>query len=223
MLLSAFYRADARIRNLQGLGTSEMGATVVACVATENEVLHLHAGDCRIFHFSGDRLAYVSHDHSVVQALVDSGIIDEQDAVAHPMRNAVTSCVGGPSSNLRLTIDPQYDADDSDGIQGDSAFRALSNGDVIVMCSDGLWSEVGRDKMWAAVKRTRLTGCVATELSAALLQLALAGPATDNITAIVIDTDRLREGLSQRRREKSSLRAASRVTGVLAERNMDNP
>jgi len=191
LLLSAFYRADDRVRELQASTYPEMGATVAAAIITGNELLHLYSGDCRVYHFAKGEAIYVSRDHSVVRALVEAGMINETEAAVHPMRNIVTSCLGGPTTKLRLTVDPQLGGSELPEIPSEGPFRLLSTGDVIVMCSDGLWSGLDGNVLANTVRRSRSSRMDAKELSNLLVELALSGPAADNITGVVLDADSL--------------------------------
>jgi protein phosphatase len=188
-LLSAFYKADDRVRELQSSTYPEMGATVAAVIITGNELLHLYSGDCRLYHFNGGKAPYVSHDHSIVRAMVDAGTISESEAAVHPMRNIVTSCIGGPTRKVRLTVDPQLVGSVSSEPQFAGPFRWLASDDIIVMCSDGLWSGINDDDLTETVMRGAVSRMGSDELSNTLVQLALSGAAADNITGIVLDGD----------------------------------
>ncbi len=191
LLLSAFYKADENIRALQASTYPEMGATVAAAMIAGNELLHLYSGDCRLYHFMSTGVPYSTCDHSVVRALVNSGSISESEADIHPMRNIVTSCLGGPSAKLRLTVDPQLVDPASPETLLDGPFRQLAPGDLIVMCSDGLWSGLGKDQLTDVVQRAALSSRDSERLCDSLVELALSGPAADNITGIVLDADAL--------------------------------
>lgn len=191
LLLSAFYEADDRIRELQASTYPEMGATVAAVIITGNELLHLYSGDCRLYHFIRSKAPYVSRDHSIVRAMVDAGTISDTEATVHPMRNIVTSCLGGPTTKVRLTVDPQLEGSVLSETHLAGPFRLLESGDVVVMCSDGLWSGIDGDGMMDTVLRGTGLRMNSEELSNALVQLALSGSATDNITGIVLDVDAL--------------------------------
>jgi len=155
LLLSAFYRADDRVRELQASTYPEMGATVAAAIITGNELLHLYSGDCRVYHFAKGEAS------------------------------------GGPTTKLRLTVDPQLGGSELPEIPSEGPFRLLSTGDVIVMCSDGLWSGLDGNVLANTVRRSRSSRMDAKELSNLLVELALSGPAADNITGVVLDADSL--------------------------------
>jgi PPM family protein phosphatase len=195
MLLGAFYAADAQIRVLQSSSFPDMGATALATIITPNYLLYLHAGDCRLYHFKDEEPVFYSHDHSIIQALIDSGTIDEHQAARHPMRNIVTSCLGGPQANSRLSIDPQWNSDDQEFPGEFGPQRPLSSGDIIVMCSDGLWSDIRCSELSEIVGQAVANVSRAETLSSKLAETALSRTGADNITAIVFDVDALRVSL----------------------------
>ena len=208
LLLGAFYHADAKIKWLQDTSNPEMGATVAAAIVTEDELMYLYAGDCRVYHFSRDGETFISRDHSVTRALLDAGKIDQDEAARHPMGSVVTSCLGGPPLTSRITIDPQY----ADGLSSDDEnsgpFRKLAHGDIIVLCCDGLWGEIADNSISVLVQRSRFYGQSAKQISSGLINLALDGPATDNITGIVIDADALYAEFAAREAEEDDRKAA---------------
>ncbi len=98
--------------------------TCVACIVQAGHAYWCHVGDSRLYLFRQGGLIGSTKDHSKVQYLVDQGIIGADEVVAHPDRNKIFSCLGG-------LVDPVIDL---------SRRTPLRNGDVIVMCTDGLWS-----------------------------------------------------------------------------------
>jgi PPM family protein phosphatase len=105
--------------------------TCVACVIQNSIAYWAHAGDSRLYLIRGDRTFAQTHDHSRVQLMVDDGLITEEEAMNHPNRNRVYSCLGGP-------IPPQIDF---------SAKTALHTGDIIVMATDGFWGPLGNEAL----------------------------------------------------------------------------
>ncbi len=177
-MLSAFYAAHDAIRKYgaRTLGLGGMGATAAAVLATPEGCLLMHAGDCRVYHFRRGQLQYVTADHTIVRILLEKGHITEDQVATHPMRSVVTSCLGG-GSEARLSVDPKWE----DG--GGPAFRSLSPGDTILLCSDGLWSEVSQERLSTLVAqfsgKPRL-------LAKACKQAALDAGAHDNVTVAAI-------------------------------------
>ena len=98
--------------------------TCVCCIVQAGHAYWGHVGDSRLYLFRQGGLIGTTKDHSKVQYLVDQGIIAPDEVVAHPDRNKIFSCLGG-------LVDPVIDL---------SRRTPLRNGDVLVLCTDGLWS-----------------------------------------------------------------------------------
>jgi serine/threonine protein phosphatase PrpC len=97
--------------------------TCVACVVQANHAYWAHVGDSRFYLFRQGALIGSTKDHSKVQYLVDQGLIGVHEVADHPDRNKVFSCLGG-------LVDPVIDL---------SRRTPLRNGDVMLLCTDGLW------------------------------------------------------------------------------------
>jgi PPM family protein phosphatase len=97
--------------------------TVVACIVQDGLAHWAHVGDSRLYLIRNGRVEGQTKDHSRVQILVDAGRVREEAVAAHPDRNKIFNCLGqmGP---------PKVDL---------SRRIALRHGDVILMCTDGLW------------------------------------------------------------------------------------
>lgn len=177
-VLESLYAADDAIRRFgtRSLGLGGMGATAAVALAMPDECLIMHAGDCRVYHFRKGVREFVTADHSIVRILLETGTITEDQVATHPMRSTVTSCLGG-GSEARLSVDPKWEEG------GGPAFRALLPGDTILLCSDGLWSEVDPDRLAALVAAHRgrprrlVQGCI---------EAALEAGAHDNVTAAAL-------------------------------------
>ena len=100
-------------------------ATCALCLVQEGGSFWAHIGDSRIYHVRGDDVLSRSRDHSHVEVLIQEGAITEEEAQSHPMRNFVECCIGGDSPVPDMSITGRI---------------ALQKGDVLLACSDGLWS-----------------------------------------------------------------------------------
>lgn len=110
---------------------SGMGTTIVLSVVYDG-VLHLaYVGDSRCYLITNTRIKQLSKDHSVVQELVDSGEITADEAKDHPQKNIITRALG-----VR------------DAVKADYKKVSVKNGDVILMCTDGLTNHVSEDKIF---------------------------------------------------------------------------
>src|SRR5438270_3324004 len=99
-LLAAVQDADDEIRRVagsiadaRGMGTTVAGVALVRAEGRARWAV-FHVGDSRVYLLSGGRLERVSTDHSVVQELLDMGLIQERDVASHPQRHLVTRALG---------------------------------------------------------------------------------------------------------------------------------
>ena len=159
------YAADCRIPAHVAPRT-----TCIACVVQEGSASWAHAGDSRLYlihqHPEGPAKVARTRDHSVVQRMVDEGSISAAEAIGHPLRNRVFSCLGGDAA-------PQIEV---------SAAIPLREGDLLALCTDGAWSPLG-ESLVAEIGRAPLTTTVPHLLDAAE---RAAGPGADNLTLIAM-------------------------------------
>ena len=182
LLLEAFYTADTAIRETgdTDFGLLGMGTTIIAAIVTPTELIHLYAGDCRLYHFGGDDSPYMTADHSVVRVLLDLGQITPEEVATHPMRAVVNSCLGG-NGNSQFSVDPKWD-------DSPSVIRTLQAGDLLLLSSDGLHGEISDTQLQGLVENCR---DVPEKLTDACVEAALESGGADNITVIAI---RVNEG-----------------------------
>ncbi|MGB5166577.1 MAG: PP2C family serine/threonine-protein phosphatase [Woeseiaceae bacterium] len=100
-------------------------ATCAICLVQENGSYWAHIGDSRIYQVRGGGVLTRSRDHSHVEVLIQEGAISEEEAADHPMRNFVECCIGGDAPVPDMSITTK---------------KKLEPGDVLLACSDGLWS-----------------------------------------------------------------------------------
>jgi serine/threonine protein phosphatase PrpC len=105
--------------------------TIVACLIQDGVAHWAHAGDSRLYLIRKGRLIAQTRDHSRVQLMLDQGLLDAESAAVHPGRNRIFSCLGGSHP-------PQIEF---------SRGTPLGNGDVIAMCSDGVWGPLDTDTL----------------------------------------------------------------------------
>ncbi len=101
-------------------------ATCAVCLVQGSSAYWAHVGHARVFERT--------RDHSHVELLLRAGRITERQAQGHPMRNYVECCIGGDPVLPEMTL---------------SGRRALQPGDVLMLCSDGLWAGVNEDQIAA--------------------------------------------------------------------------
>jgi len=100
-------------------------ATCAICLVQEGGAFWAHIGDSRIYQVREGEVLTRSRDHSHVEVLIQEGAISEEEALDHPMRNFVECCIGGDAPVPDMSITNR---------------KKLEPGDVLLACSDGLWS-----------------------------------------------------------------------------------
>ena len=141
-----------------------MGSTVVVLMLNGQHYCGLWAGDSRIYLARRGELLQLSEDHSYVQELVNRGLLSPDEAEHHPRANVITRAVG---------VDQ--------GLQLDKITARLQDGDVFLLCSDGLTRELSAEEI-----RRELTRHDVHEAVRNLIHLALHRGASDNVTALVV-------------------------------------
>lgn len=152
-------------------GETELGAgtTVTGvCVSAEDEPTWkvFNIGDSRVYQYFKGALSQITVDHSVVQHLIDTGAITEEEAEVHPHANVITRAVGFNEAPI-----PDYTA------------LALIPGQRLLICSDGLTKELTD----IGIQHFLATQPTAEEAARTLVQQALENAGRDNITVVVID------------------------------------
>lgn len=102
-------------------------ATCAVCLVVDDTAWWAHVGDARVYLIRDGNILDRTRDHSHVEVLLREGLITEDEVHGHPMRHYVESCLGG-ESNLPDLSSPHR--------------HSLQSGDVILVCSDGLWSGI---------------------------------------------------------------------------------
>jgi len=144
-------------------------ATCAVCLVQDDRAYTAHIGDSRIYQLRGGSVLRRSRDHSHVELLLREGVIEEREVKNHPMRNYVECCLGGDQALPDMTIAEPF---------------TVAPGDVLLVCSDGLWSGVDDERI-AAISEA------ANPLADALGELAEAAvisnaPHSDNTSAAAL-------------------------------------
>lgn len=147
--------------SLQGMGT-----TLTALVVSGSQLGLVHIGDSRAYLRRDGQVFQITHDHSVVQTLLDDGKITEAEVASHPQRSLILRA---------LVANHDYDAD--------LQLRDVQAGDRYLLCSDGLHEVVDA----AAISSVLKSVADPDEAARELVALAIAGGGPDNITCIVAD------------------------------------
>lgn len=107
-----------------------MGTTIVLCVVNDKTLHIMYAGDSRVYVISKSGIRQVTKDHSIVQEMVDSGEITQEDAKNHPQKNIITRALG-----VRKDVELDY------------MQLSLESDEIVLMCSDGLTNEISDDEI----------------------------------------------------------------------------
>ena len=141
-----------------------MGTTLTALSVIGADAFIVHIGDSRAYLFRDGRLEQLTRDHTVVQELVDKGVLRPEEARTHRMRHIITNAIGGRP-----------------GVEGEIVKLRLLDGDRFLLCTDGLHGSVRDDEIAAVLVRHPgpEDACVA------LVEAALSRGGRDNVTAVV--------------------------------------
>jgi len=141
--------------------------TVVACLVQHNCAVWAHAGDSRLYWVRRNQVLACTRDHSHFEYLVDRGRADPRDRATHPDRNKLYNCLGA-SSAPKITLSHQV---------------SLQPGDLLLLCSDGLWSMLSETEI---VHRLSTGGVVRAVPELVQMATAVGGAQADNTTALAI-------------------------------------
>ena len=98
-----------------------MGTTIVSAIVKDNQACIAHVGDSRIYKLNSESITQITKDHSLAQEMLDSGQITQEEFENYPKKNIITRALG---------IDEKVDIDFD--------FAEIEQGDVLLLCSDGL-------------------------------------------------------------------------------------
>jgi len=163
-LLAAHRRVTSAVVGNAGL--KGMGATIVAALVDweQLEATVAHVGDSRAYLFANGTLSLLTSDHSWVHEQVVAGLLSEEAARNHPLKNVVTRALGGMQ-------EPEVDIEE----------RRLAVGDTLLLCSDGLNTMLESNEIAAILARRRNLETAAREL---VMEANRKG-GNDNITVVL--------------------------------------
>ncbi|MET8158713.1 Stp1/IreP family PP2C-type Ser/Thr phosphatase [Sphaerisporangium sp. NPDC005289] len=150
-----------------------MGTTLTAMLWSGTRVALVHVGDSRAYLLRNGELYQITHDHTLVQSLVDDGRITQEEAASHPQRSILLRALDGSGE-----VDP------------DLSLREAQINDRYLLCSDGLSSVVSAETL----HHTLTTVDEPDQVVRQLIDLANRGGGPDNITCIVADVVEIEEG-----------------------------
>lgn len=174
MLSKAVHAANTTIRQRGNHDPKlkDMGTTLIAALIIDNMLYVANVGDSRLYVIKGDEIKQITHDHSYVQFLIDTGKITAEEAVKSPYRNVITRVVGTDSF-----------------LESDTDIYTLkSSSGFILMCSDGLYNYSNPDNYSTYIKDVNDNETLIAAVDK-LIETANANGGKDNITVILIKND----------------------------------
>lgn len=160
-LTTAVRTANDRVRAAATEGRKGMGTTLVAAAVRDGEATVVNVGDSRAYHVTETEIERITVDQSVVQNLIEEGVIDPEEADDHPQRHVLAQALGT-----------------SDEVDPDVYERSLDG--TLLLCSDGLTEEVPELAIKTAVVDTPLDGAVDR-----LVDAANENGGSDNVSVVL--------------------------------------
>ena len=143
-----------------------MGTTIVAAVVVGDKLYTANVGDSRLYVINQERITQITRDHSLVEEMVRLGEMDKEDAKVHPDKNIITRAVGA-----------------EDKVEPDFFTVELQEGEIVLMCSDGLTNMLEDEEIRMIISGARDL----VEKAESLVEAANANGGRDNISVILIE------------------------------------
>ncbi|MFJ8199812.1 MerR family transcriptional regulator [Streptomyces sp. NPDC096152] len=168
VLEDAVEQAEHAVHGVAGAGSSpeEAGTTLTAMLWTGSQLALVHVGDSRLYLLRDGELFQITHDHTMVQSMVDEGRLSPEEAASHPQRSLLIRALGqgaGATPDMRL-----HDA---------------RRGDRYLLCSDGLSTVVPTEEIHRVLSRTTEPEQAVREL----VTLANDSGGPDNVSCVVAE------------------------------------
>ncbi|WP_096269934.1 Stp1/IreP family PP2C-type Ser/Thr phosphatase [Paucisalibacillus globulus] len=157
---TSIYQHSLEKEECQGMGT-----TIVVAICTEEFITVAHIGDSRCYLYNEFSFKQITEDHSLVNALVQSGQISKDDALVHPRKNVVLKALG--TSEL---------------VEPDIQTIVWEDGDKLLLCSDGLTDKVLDGELADYMKSTTDI----KEVGQKLIDLANERGGEDNVSLVIL-------------------------------------
>ncbi|HTJ67087.1 MAG TPA: MerR family transcriptional regulator [Actinospica sp.] len=168
VLSDAAERAHRAVGEIGG-ESSASGTTLTAMLWTGSELGLVHIGDSRAYLLRDGRFFQITHDHTVVQTMLDSGSITPQEAESHPQRSLLVQALGGESGSLA----PEVRVTD------------VQAGDRYLLCTDGLSACVAEEEIRRVVEGVGEPADAVREL----VSLSIRAGGADNVACVVASID----------------------------------
>ncbi len=176
----------------EGLGKPGMGTTCTAALIEDNKLALAHVGDSRAYLLHKGTLTRITHDHSFVEELVESGEITADEARKHPNRSIITRALGSDKNMYADHFDLSVEA-----------------GERLLLCSDGL-SGMLSDK---EIEDIMVSSPGPDECVHSLVEAALRAGGYDNVTAVVVEVEN--DGVQQKNTRHTLRNIALWIASVL--------
>jgi serine/threonine protein phosphatase PrpC len=162
----AAHREIHRYRAINNLPETPR-TTIVGCIVQHNSAFWAHCGDSRLYWMRCGQILARTRDHSRIETLIAQGKVDPSERDTHPERNKLFNCLGAPSMPIVEL----------------SRRASLQPGDVILLCSDGLWSVLPDHVLAHSLHTNTVVRAVPDLLNTAT---SIAGKTSDNVTALAM-------------------------------------
>lgn len=146
-----------------------IGSTVIVLLSQGDCCGYLWAGDSRLYLYRDDRLKRLSRDHSQVEELLSSGVLADEETLQLVARNLITRAVGV-----------------ADMLELEEEIIEVQDGDIFLLCSDGLSNEVNEQDI-----RNALLARDCRQAAETLIDMALQGGGRDNVSVVVVRAEDL--------------------------------
>jgi serine/threonine protein phosphatase PrpC len=167
LLLNSLHSIDAEISRVASdeIELRGMGTTLTALLIRDGRAALLHVGDSRCYRLRGNTFEQLTHDHTVLQELLDSGTISISEAADHPQRSMLTQVLMGEGSIAPVLM-----------------VYEVNSKDRFLLCSDGLSSVLTEKEIKSLLKKSNRDEAVE-----ALVEATYVNGAPDNVTVVVAD------------------------------------
>ena len=168
-LEESFYAAHREIHRYRAINNlpETPRTTIVACLIQHNSAFWAHCGDSRLYWLRDGEILLRTKDHSLIETMIEQGKVHASERETHPDRNKLYNCLGAPNM-------PKVDI---------SRRASLQGGDVMLLCSDGLWAVLSDQILVQHLRSATIVRAIPDLIKAAL---EAAGKNSDNITALAM-------------------------------------
>lgn len=154
---------------LKQVGSLDAQTTCAAAWISDTQTIFAHIGDSRIYRISGDH-SWHTKDHSLTQSLIDSGRIDEEEALLHSSRHILTKTIGrdhsaSPSIEISAPLQPD---------------------ETLILCSDGFWANRERDHFFRLAVANNIQKSLNASVTAIVKEHQKSHRALDNVTVQIV-------------------------------------